>query len=189
MCYMQRSQARKYHCLRGEGTFHGSIVLTHSFPSFYRGTLSTAEARWRELPVTLDVSWYMPLLLLHSANFTTSRAAENLLLRGYPFSGYRLLRDLKEWARILGAIASGLTTYQKVCGLEFLEGNTRSLTEDDMSEIQKRRQRAESAVQCNCPVSAAGLPVCGAGDQTAATNGPEGALGSGGLCGVLVGAA
>ena len=69
-----------------EGTFHGSIVLTHCFLSFYRETLSTAEARWRELLVTLDVPWYMPLLLLHSANFTTFRAAENLLLCGYPFS-------------------------------------------------------------------------------------------------------
>jgi hypothetical protein len=129
-----------------EDTFHGYIVLTNSFLSFYVETLTTVEARLHELSVTLDAPWYVPLLLLHSANFSTFRGAENLLLWGYPFAGYGLLRDLKDRALILAGIASGFTTYQRMCGLDFLEGSARSLTKDDMPEVQKRRIRAEHEV-------------------------------------------
>ena len=92
------------------------MYLADSFNAFLLETVETAEAEWNKEAVRLGI-WFPRYLLYYTAIFRTFRAAETLLLSGYPLSGYALLRDLKDRAMILAALGGGgLTSFEQVSG-------------------------------------------------------------------------
>ena len=128
-------------------TFHGHSVLTDSFLGFFVETLTLAGELLREPARAGKRAWYWPLLVEQTANFRTFRAAENLLLRGYPLAGFSLLRDVKDQAIMCAAIAAGITTYPDAHG--FKGESAASLGKEAyMTRIRKRRMKEERRVRC-----------------------------------------
>jgi len=125
--------------------YHGYNVLTDSFLSFFMQTLEAAE-HMRITQQHEPRPWYGPLLLSQAINFQTFRATENLLRKGYPLSSYSILRDLKDRAIVLGAIANGITTYQKAFGLIEAEAQEKEEAIKVLYNMKKRRTRDERFV-------------------------------------------
>ena len=95
-------------------TYHGQSVLIDSFQSSYIETIRSAytwiaQNGWQE-----GSHYYSTILVFYVVNFRSFRACENLLMKGYPLDGYALLRDLKDRAVFLGAIANNITTFHKI---------------------------------------------------------------------------
>src|SRR3989442_3174279 len=99
-----------------ENNFHGYLVLTNSFFSFYVDTLRLADSHRLQKGSALSAQRYGLLLLHRAISFRIFRAAENLFIRGYPLFGYALLRNLKDQAIIFAAVANRMTTYDAVIG-------------------------------------------------------------------------
>lgn len=138
-------------------TFKGYLVLTDSFLSFFFDTLKFAEDQFHERAAGTITNHYPFVLWIFSTAFRKFRAAENLLLCGYSFSGYALIRDLKDQAIILGAIGNNITTYPKVSGVQQNEEEI----ENDLAklhEIKKRRKKEEKKVFNQMIRSESGLP-------------------------------
>jgi hypothetical protein len=76
--------------------FSGHVVLMDSFYSFFIETVNTAVVFANGKGIPKECQHYAVLLLFYVTMFRSFRAAENLLLRGYPFDGYALLRGLKD---------------------------------------------------------------------------------------------
>lgn len=126
-------------------TFHGYLVLTDSFLSFFFDTLKLAEAQFRTRAARIITNHYPFVLWIFSTVFRKFRAAENLLLCGYSLSGYGLLRDLKDQAIILGAIGNNITTYPKISGVQ---QNEEEIKTDlaKLHDIKKGRKFEENKV-------------------------------------------
>jgi len=98
-------------------TFHGQSVLMDSFQSFYIETIRSAQGwvvnnGWPE-----NAPCYAPILFFYVTIFRSFRACQNLLVSGYPFDGYALLRDVKDRAILLCGIAHNLTSFQAIHAL------------------------------------------------------------------------
>jgi len=91
-------------------TWRGHNLLMRCFFSHYYETIEVAtrdmhsEGWWRE-----DEA-YRSLHLMHVSNFKGLRAAHNTFLSGYPLDAAGLLRDLKDRAVFLAAVARGITS-------------------------------------------------------------------------------
>ena len=122
--------------------FHGHLVLSDSFQSFFVETLMLAERQFRASALFQTLQSYSSYLLLQLANFRTARAAEILLIHGRPLSGYGLLRDLKDRAIILGAIGNGLTSIEKVLGIDATTVNVQDRREF-LRGVKNKRKKEE----------------------------------------------
>ena len=96
--------------------FRGHVVIMNSFYSFFIETLQTAVDFSRAKGTLRECPFYPFILLYYVTVFRSFRAAENLLNRGYPLDGYALLRDIKDCAIFLGALAHGKTSFSKLFG-------------------------------------------------------------------------
>lgn len=130
-----------------EDYVHGYRVLTESFHDFYVETLDRAAvgAFHGQLPQTDQT--YAWLYLTHVTNFRSLRAAENLLLRGYPLDGYALLRDLKDRALYLGAVVGGLSTIPALNGLRTPDLPPKGWTWEDYQKVRNSRKKEERRVK------------------------------------------
>lgn len=123
-------------------SFYGQSVLIDSFQHFFIATLKDAR-KW-----VIANGWpkncpsYGAIYVYYLVMFRRFRACETLLLKGYPFDGYALLRGLKEQAILLAGIVHNLTTLTAVFGAEDVQG----LTEDDFKRITKLRKKEEGRV-------------------------------------------
>ncbi|GBE17320.1 hypothetical protein BMS3Abin15_01161 [bacterium BMS3Abin15] len=93
-------------------TFHGYSVLQDCFFDFLIESIQRANQYIHENGIPKEAEYYRPTLLSHIANFRNFRAAENLLMKGYPLDGYALLRDLKDRSVYQSAIMHGITSYK-----------------------------------------------------------------------------
>lgn len=122
-------------------TFHGYRVLQDSFFDFFIDTLQKAGHFAREHGVPREATYYNITLLSQLTIFRSFRAAENLLLKGYPLDGYALLRDLKDRAIFQAAIMQGVTTFKKLHGYDILETAKGNLSSD--SELYKKAKKQQ----------------------------------------------
>jgi len=124
--------------------YHGYLVLADSFFSFYIDTLEMAESQAREMGAEADPD-YFGILIDYASTFRTFRAAERLLVSGYPLPGYSLLRNLKDFAILMSGLVSGKTTYRKLWGFEGLpeEPQNREDRKAIMEKAKKNRKREE----------------------------------------------
>lgn len=90
--------------------FVGHRVLTDSFQDFYVETLELSNEWLQGHEPPGPYGNYLFTVLVYVVIFRSLRAAENLSMCGYPLDGFALLRDLKDRALLLGAVAAGLTS-------------------------------------------------------------------------------
>jgi len=111
---LQLERAHSDHVLQ---RFHPYLVLADSFLSFFLETLAVAQKRVGQTRDS-ERPFYRSVMRGYAILFQKFRATENLLLSGYPLSGYALLRDVKDQAIIHAALARGDVRYVEVIGLE-----------------------------------------------------------------------
>ena len=123
-------------------SFHGQSILIDSLQSFFIETLQ------RGLKWVADNGWpincpsYASICVYYLIMFRRFRACEILLLKGYPFDGYALLRCLKDQAIIMAGIAYNLTTLTSVFGAVDIQG----LSEDNFKLVTKLRKQEEKKI-------------------------------------------
>ncbi len=100
--------------------YHGQSVLIDSFQSFFIETLQVAQDWIQSKGWPTKAPNYVPMYLYFLTLFKSFRACENLLISGYPYDGYALLRDIKDRIMFLGAIAKNITTLPKIMGYGLL---------------------------------------------------------------------
>lgn len=119
-------------------SFHGHRILTDSFLSFFIDSILLAQRRTSNLKQ--DCHAFNILTL--SSNFRRFRAANILFLNGHPLSGYALLRDLKDTAISLSAIANGSSSFDKLVGYG-PNVDTNTLNENTWSQLTRNRKKEE----------------------------------------------
>ena len=123
-------------------SFHGQSVLVDSFQSFFIETLQSTRKWVANNGWPANCPNYGAIYVYYVVMFRRLRACEILLLKGYPFDGYALLRGLKDQAILLAGIAHNLTTLTSAYGAVDVQG----LTEDDFTQITKLRKQEEGKV-------------------------------------------
>lgn len=136
-------------------TCHGQDVLMHSFQGFYIETIENARDWIAEHGWPKDYPNYALTLLYYVITFRSFRSCEILLLNGYPLDGYGLLRDLKDRAIFLAAIAHNVTTLPLILGY----GGSGSLKDyGDWKRRTKERQKEKARVTNRMIRKDSGLP-------------------------------
>ena len=122
--------------------FHGQRVLMDSYFSFFIETIRAANRAVKEKGWPLNSPYYGPTVLFYVTLFRSFRAADNLLTKGYPLDGYALLRDIKDRAIFLAAIAHGITSLSRIFGYA---GN-RALTDETYKKLKAERKKEERRI-------------------------------------------
>lgn len=121
----------------------GHFSLLHSLQAFLLKTVSLTGTH-RNSPHLKGRLSYSPFLFDFVMCFRTIRACENVMLRGYPFHGYMLLRGIKEQVLFLAAIG------QRMTSLTALSGLRPNMTADEVQAeahlILKRKSAEEKRV-------------------------------------------
>lgn len=97
---------------------------------------------------------YSSILLYYIVLFRSFRACENLLLRGYPFDGYALLRNLKDRTIFLAGIAHNITTLPSILGFD----GSIPITVDNKKKLTKSCKTEEFRVLNRIIRKKSGLP-------------------------------
>lgn len=116
----------------------GHFVVLDSLQAFMLDTINQV-ALHRGSKALKGRMWYAPNLFEYTTAFRSLRACENIFRRGYPMSGYALLRDLKDRVLFLCAVGRGLTSLNKLWGLEGIKDGA-----DKEVESEAIRKRAEA---------------------------------------------
>ena len=137
--------------------FQGQFVLMDSFFGFFIETVNKAIAfaslkRWPS-----KYPNYPFVLIYYVTIFRSFRAAENLLRCGYPLDGYALLRDLKDRAIFLGALAHGKTSFPKLFGV-LKNKSVTSITEKEYQRIKREIKNEECRIRRETIREESGLP-------------------------------
>ncbi|MBI3127381.1 MAG: hypothetical protein HYZ11_07235 [Candidatus Tectomicrobia bacterium] len=129
-------------------TYHGYRVFAESFFDFYLETLQKVGQYMQEHGIPREFPMYQSIALLYAINYRSLRAAENLLLCGYPLGGYSLFRDIKDRAIFLAAIVNGYTSLWSLFGfLDIAAAADRSpLSLEEYRRIRNRRKKEERKV-------------------------------------------
>ncbi len=121
-------------------TQHGHRVLWASFMTFFRDTIYRAKAAYAGYPTEGIAPQHPAVFADFTTRFRSFRAAESLLYAGYPLDGYALLRDLKDEAALLAALAAGETDYLTLRGLSSSSG------ERTLTQVRRAREREENRI-------------------------------------------
>lgn len=113
----------------------GHRFLSDSFFDFYMETLGLATDWVQKNGYPKNAGNYSMLFFRHVATFRNLRAAENVSVLGYPLDGLSLLRNVKDQAIFLGAIANGFTTLYALWGYSKKEDMKKTRPEDIKSGI------------------------------------------------------
>jgi hypothetical protein len=97
-------------------TFKGHDALINSFMAFFANTLRFARLSVGETGWPAGKPNYPLVLACFLHLFRRFRASEILSQKSYPLDGYSLMRDIKDRAIGLGAIAQNLSTILSVVG-------------------------------------------------------------------------
>jgi hypothetical protein len=100
--------------------WHGHRILTDSFVGFFAETLDEQVGFSQQNGWPRDEPYYVTCLMMYLTMYRTVRAAEALSMSGYPFSGYTLMRSVKDQAWILCAAANKMSTFPTLFGWEGL---------------------------------------------------------------------
>lgn len=139
-------------------TFHGYGILINCFFDFFIETMILASKGAFAGQLPNNDKYYALLYVLIFSSFRNFRAAETTMNNGYPLDGYALLRDLKDRAIHLGAIANEFTTANDLFGVN---GNDekRSRTKEDSAEVHNKKGQKEKARVTRLMIGAeSGLP-------------------------------
>jgi hypothetical protein len=124
-------------------TFPRRCVVANSFQGFFLETVQKSREWVTVHGWPVEAPNYQPVLFYYVFTFRRFRECENLLLKGYPFEGLALLRDLKDQAILICAMAHNITTFPRLFGC----------AEDDVlkNKEQKSSQRERETGQEKVP--------------------------------------
>jgi len=137
-------------------TFRGQNALLDSFQSLLIETLTLANSGIVSNGWPRDASNYSTTLAAFSNLFRRFRACEVLYMKGYPLDGYALMRDIKDRALLMAAIARNMATFPEILGATaapVAEGG------DYGKEATKRRKASEHRIMHSMVGKDSGLPV------------------------------
>jgi len=123
--------------------FAGHRHLADAFYGFFLDSLELAEKQCPGVAPNHRVANWKYLCIEYVSVFKTFRAADNLLIHGYPLNGFSLFRDLKGKIITIGGLIAGHTTYDSFVG--FTSANNQS-KKTNAKKISKKRQKATSSV-------------------------------------------
>lgn len=126
-----------------ESKFRGYRVLNESFYSFYVETMQRTNHYIKDGGWPKERPEYSTTLLHFVTNFRSMRAAETLLMNGYPTDGYGLYRDLKDRALFISAIIQGLTSFPKLSGISNESNPTETISDEEYKNVKRRRKAEE----------------------------------------------
>lgn len=126
-----------------ENRFIGHRVLIDSFFNFFVETIKKANNIVKTKGWHSNYRNYATTILYYITIFRRFRAAENLLIKGYPLDGYSLLRDIKDRSILLAAIVHGITSLSKIFGFECNEFNNKIFTKEDHIKLKSKRKKEE----------------------------------------------
>lgn len=136
------------------GTFFGQTVLIDSFQGFYIESLQAALKWVSDNGWPKDCQNYASVLWFYVIIFRSFRACENLLTHGYPLDGYGLMRDLKDRAIFLSAIAHNITSFPSIHGF----ANMKTIDKQEWPKLKKARKLEERRVLGRMIRKDSGLP-------------------------------
>ncbi len=120
-------------------TYHGQLVLIDSFQSFFVETLLETQS-WVAMHAWPETGpYFAPIYSFYVTIFRSYRACENLLFCGYPLDGCGLMRDLKDRALFLCALARNITTFPAIHGYS----GEKPMSEDDWKTKIKGNPKSE----------------------------------------------
>ena len=96
--------------------WHGHRILTDSFIGLFAATLDEQFGLSQQNGWPKDEPYYVTCLMMYLTMYRTVRAAEVLSMQGYPFSGYALMRSVKDQTCILCAAANKMATFPTLFG-------------------------------------------------------------------------
>jgi hypothetical protein len=135
-------------------TFYGQTVLMDAFQGFYIESINAASEWISNNGWSKDCPNYPAVLWFYVVNFRSFRACENLLTHGYPLDGYGLMRDLKDRAILLAAIAHNITSFPKILGVP----NGEVISKLEWPKIKDARKSEERRVLNRMIRKDSGLP-------------------------------
>jgi hypothetical protein len=131
--------------------FHGYISLIDSFLTFFIETIELAYYWVKKKGWPKTSKNYAPILFYFITIFKNFRACENLLMSGYPLIGYALLRNLKDTAIFLAAIAKNLTTLSKLFGVSGIKRFSEKDEKTIVGTQKKEEQRIFNKMKSGLP--------------------------------------
>ena len=96
--------------------FKGQLALLDSFMGFFLDTLDFADGEIMAHGWPQDKPNYAVAYVYFANLFRSFRAAETLLMKGYPLQAYASLRDVKDRAFSIAGIAHNRATFSNVMG-------------------------------------------------------------------------
>lgn len=121
-------------------SYDGQRTFFHCFNEFYLETLQTVSVTIASKISSPSTSRYAHFLLFHVDQFKSMRCSEILFLKGYPYQGYALLRNVLEESIFMSAMLQGMTTVEKIEGIDgHLDGQP--LDEKTIRNNRKNEQR------------------------------------------------
>jgi hypothetical protein len=137
---IRKEQEYKYYIV---SKFRGYNILMDAFLSFFIETFDAVSRQFKENEKIDNVKYYNAIVAEQVMNFRSFRAAENLLLCGYPQAGYILFRDLKDRAIFMAAIILGLTSYSAIYGIDQFAGKQSGMDKEVYGKAIKKRKMEE----------------------------------------------
>ena len=134
--------------------FKGQSALLDSFQGFYIDTLNLAYDQIKSDGWPKNAINY-PVALAYLSNlFRRFRACEVLYIKGYPLDAYALMRDTKDRAFMLCAVASDMITLPGIMGLL---GNDVKRTQTPHHQYKENRKVAERRIMNSMMGRSSGL--------------------------------
>lgn len=99
-------------------TYKGHRILTDAFLDFFALTLADVAGKAKNQGWPKNMPYYSTCIASFLTLFRSIRAAEKIAVSGYALDGYALLRNAKEQALCLGAIAAGRSSFPAWLGLQ-----------------------------------------------------------------------
>ncbi|MDP9178972.1 MAG: hypothetical protein M3O61_14940 [Gemmatimonadota bacterium] len=119
------------------------FALSRAFQSFYIETFDLIA----DLQPPAPLKWYWPLVFTHVSAFKLFRSAEHLFTKGYPFVGYSLLRELKDRAFILAAVARGSVSFRAALGWDVQPAVQGAVTMADQKKVVQARKKIDGRIR------------------------------------------
>lgn len=134
------------------GKHKGYSVVMDSFHAFFIETLKRGR-QWVQTHELPEGSWYHFAYLQYLILFRSLRACEILLIHGYPFDAYGLLRDIKDRGILLCGVCHNITDFCKIHGSDTSQAQATMSSKDGAN----RRKDAERRVKNSIVGSKSGL--------------------------------
>jgi hypothetical protein len=126
--------------------FKGHRILKDCFVDFYATTVAAAANDVRQRGWPSDRQWYGFVLQGYRTLLLSHRTADCLVLKGYWYDGFALLRNIWEQTMRYSAAANSISTYSKIEGIEDYPGSS-PLTDEGYERIHRARVKEERRIE------------------------------------------